>query len=652
MFHQFFKTMKTINLYKKAFAFCFSLFVFNGLVAQTTGSFDTNITFLSAQRQLSVYVPTDYNAANKYKLMVCLHGLGDNSINYRNALVNSLNWKSQQPNTIFVCPESSATTADYFYPEGSGNEAIITESIKYAFTNYNIDSADVVLQGFSLGGRAALRFGLNNPTQFKGLLLNTPAIQGVKEGTNKQPLYPFSFANAAQVPVYISHGDDDFLYTAPIDSAVEQLVLNDCPLFFTRIAGMGHTIPQQAQLGDFTKFFDSTTTANIGIEVLRVYSPIRTCDGKLTGGVLIRNIGKTPITSATLDISLPAAAPSRSSITGLNLAPYQHAILPFTNQAVGSNQTATVTFKVSTINNLINTDSFSLNNQNKTTKVIVGQTSGSALPFAEGFEGAFFPPSGWAENVSGDGYSGWAPDTDIKKTGTSAMGAFNTVLIFDNSFRVEDIQTPLLDLTSKANPHLTFDVCYNYHKFKSGNDSVSFADTLDILVSTDCGNTFTSVFRKGGADLATFATPILNPNTIEKCFAAPADSNWKKVLIPLDAFATSTSAIISFRYQSALGGSVTIDNVGVDNNTLSTQTPQANAVTMYPNPAKNSVQIHAENIIAVNIFDAGGKQCTINVMQQTSNGCTLNTEALSSGLYNVQIITKEYVQNQKLLIVN
>jgi predicted esterase len=645
--------MKNPALYKKVFALCLYLFSISSLVAQTTGSFDINITFLSAQRQLSVYVPTDYNAANKYKLMVCLHGLGDNSINYRNALINSLNWKNQYPNTIFICPESSTTTADYFFPEGSGNEAIITESIKYAFTNYHIDSADIVLQGFSLGGRAALRFGLNNPTQFKGLLLNTPAIQGVKEGTNKQPLYPFSFANAAQIPVYMSHGDQDVLYTAPIDSVIDQLVLNDCPLFFTRISGMGHSIPQQAQLGNFTKFFDSTTTAPFGIEVVRVYLPNRTCDGKVTGGVLVRNTGKTKITSATLDFSVTASTPMRTTITGLSLNPFQHTILPIDNVPIGAAENLTLTLKVTAINNNVATDPFSPNNENKKDKDIVSQITGRALPFTEGFEGAFFPPTGWVQNVSGDAYSGWGPDTDIKKTGNAAMGAFNTVLIFDNSFRVEDMQTPLLDLTSKPNPHLTFDVCYNYHKFQSGNDSVSFADTLEVLISTDCGNTFTSLFRRGGADLATFPSPILNPNTIEKCFPAPADSNWKKILIPLDAFATSANAIINFRYQSALGGSVTIDNVSVGNNALGIQTPQANLVAMYPNPAKNSVYIEVGNtadVEAINLFDINGKRIAAETQTTSATTVLLNTASMANGVYYVQVIGKNYIQNQKLVI--
>ncbi|HWF44475.1 MAG TPA: hypothetical protein VG537_07530, partial [Candidatus Kapabacteria bacterium] len=44
-----------------------------------TGSFDTTIVFMDTTRLLACYVPTTYTDTNEYRLMICLHGLGDNS---------------------------------------------------------------------------------------------------------------------------------------------------------------------------------------------------------------------------------------------------------------------------------------------------------------------------------------------------------------------------------------------------------------------------------------------------------------------------------------------------------------------------------------------------------------------------------------------
>ena len=152
----------------------------NTASAQHTGSYDTTIAFMSATRAVSLYVPTAYADTTPCRLMVCLHGLGDTCSSYRSVLIGSYGWGTAMPNTIFVCPESSTRNADYFFPTGS--EAIIQACIDLARATYNIDTTDIVLQGFSLGGRAALRYGLNNYAQFKGLLLKHTCSAGSKRG--------------------------------------------------------------------------------------------------------------------------------------------------------------------------------------------------------------------------------------------------------------------------------------------------------------------------------------------------------------------------------------------------------------------------------------------------------------------------------------
>jgi predicted esterase len=210
------------------------------LNAQTTGSFNETITFMSASRTLSCYVPPSYNPAVPMKLMIGLHGLGDNSSNYRNALVNSLGFAAAVPNTILVCPDGgSDPNSDFYVP--AGDEEIIQASIDFARAGYNIDTTNIILQGFSLGGRSALVYGLGHTDQFKGLLLNTPAIQGVKEAiTQFASGGLYDYAQAPQIPIYITHGNTDEVYTAPIDSTYEQLARNDGKQKLVRFNG-GHT---------------------------------------------------------------------------------------------------------------------------------------------------------------------------------------------------------------------------------------------------------------------------------------------------------------------------------------------------------------------------------------------------------------------------
>ncbi|MDP5171065.1 MAG: hypothetical protein NWR72_12545, partial [Bacteroidia bacterium] len=91
--------MKTLNFLSLTI-FCF--FLSSTIYAQQTGSFNATVSFMGQNRTLSCFVPTDYDSASNYRLLIGLHGLGDNSSNYRNALINSLGWSNMFDSTIFI----------------------------------------------------------------------------------------------------------------------------------------------------------------------------------------------------------------------------------------------------------------------------------------------------------------------------------------------------------------------------------------------------------------------------------------------------------------------------------------------------------------------------------------------------------------------
>ena len=627
------------------------LFVLSSLLfteiamGQTTGSFDVNITFQSQPRQLSFYVPTNYNPANSYRLMVCLHGLGDNSANYRNGLINSLGWGTNMPNTIFVCPEAANINNDYFDP--AGGEAIIQSSIDYSALNYNIDTTDIVLQGFSLGGRAALRYGLDHYNKFKGLLLNTPAVQGVKEAINGSSNYPFNYTNASQIPIYMTLGNTDDAYISPLDSAYEQMVLADGIVKFVKFAG-GHVIQPTAQLLSFNSFFNNPSNPGHDLDVVKINAPLRSCALQIPGtNCLVRNTGTDTIHTLNLDYTINGNTLSHTW-NGL-LAPFQHALvtLPTLNAGVG-NQTlqATVTTLETTI-----TDTFAYNNSRTVT--ITVQTQGTTLPFIEGFESSVFPPANWVLGRAGDFYSYWDWDNTVSKTGSASMYAFNTIFYFDNSERKEDVSTPLLDLTSTASPFLRFDVSYNYHRYQPPvvTSLVDFADTLEVLISTDCGNSQTSLFKKGGANLATFFQPIINPLSIPALFIYPADSNWRSQQIDLSNFASADKAIITFRYVSALGGSINIDNVMVAGPLSVLVAAAQNDLKIYPNPASDIINISSGQAPErVEVLDVSGKKVQTLNNDGKVKELSLNISSLPEGLYVLKVYTENGVTSSKVMI--
>ena len=623
------------------------LFISTRNVAQTTGSFDTTISFMSGTRALSIYVPTGYSPANKYRLMICLHGLGDTCSNYRNGLINSLSWANNIPNTIFVCPEAATTSSDFYSP--AGGEAIIAQSIGFAMARYHIDTANVVLQGFSLGGRAALRYGLDNYATFKGLLLNTPAVQGVKEALNGHPAaYSFTYTNAPRIPVYITHGGADVTYASSIDSTYEQLVLADGIVRLFDIPGLGHNIPPFAQMSDFLQFFNTPAHPGKDVEAVHFYpEPFLSCNPlPVTARLLFRNAGRDTITSVKFSYTLGSTT-QRGTWTGMIL-PFQHATVPayFSSPVDGDN---TVSIQVDTLNGTIKDTVLGNNIQTAT----LHYSSGTALPsLSEGFEGSTFPPPGWVLQEAGDFYSAWDVDNTTAKTGSQSAGTFNTILIFDNAARAEGLITPLVTVPANK-PLLSFDVGYNYHRYTPPyfTANVDFADTLEVLLTTDCGAHYSRIFKKGGTQLATFSTPIINSLSIQTDFATPADSNWLTENIDLSSVlngGNATNVRFKFNYISALGGSINIDNVRVGSATGVSPIAKGSIYRIYPNPAMDYLMVDGAQGTEATLLNALGQKRLVQVM--ATNAEQISLQNVPPGVY-VLCLKNADGKNQSVRIV-
>lgn len=329
------------------------------------------------------------------------------------------------------------------------------------------------------------------------------------------------------------------------------------------------------------------------------------------------------------------------------LFPYHHTIVNTSGINAGANaQNLVVT--LSSVNNG-NADTVTANNQITRPYIYAVQTD--ALPLTQGFDSPSFPTDGWLLNSSGEINSKWTYDDQVKRTGNGSVFSFNTIFIFNNSGRRDEMLSPVVDLTTMQNPGLSFDVSYNYTRYTPPyfTDTVDFADTLEVLVSYDCGQSYQSVYRKSGAELATFATPNLNPLNIQSVFTNPADSNWRTEQILLDG--TKTQAIVKFSYISGLGGSINIDNVRFHSPTSVPKVLTTN-VRLYPNPASDELWMDMGNTMVqeVSIRDLQGRFVLSHIPDRKSGSISLNTNSIPSGLYTVTIRTTTGTFVEKLVI--
>jgi len=175
-------------------------------------------------------------------------------------------------------------------------------------------------------------------------------------------------------------------------------------------------------------------------------------------------------------------------------------------------------------------------------------TVGGNIPVTESFEGNDDPPLGWKNIDNGNNGYQW------QKT-TSAGGFGNSVssMVFDNyswniSGQKDELQVKRLNLSGYNSAYLTFDVAYQTY--------TGYVDSLNVLLSTNCGNTFTTIYAKGGSNLASAGTGTNN--------FVPTANQWRKDSINLNAYIGNSDVIISFQNVNGYGNKLYIDNINLN----------------------------------------------------------------------------------------
>jgi PKD repeat protein len=174
-------------------------------------------------------------------------------------------------------------------------------------------------------------------------------------------------------------------------------------------------------------------------------------------------------------------------------------------------------------------------------------TTGGSLPLAEDFEGALDPPAGW-KNVD----NGTLGDQWMKTAAAGGYGASTNSMMFDNySWNVpgqkDELIVKRLDLSGYTTAKLFFDVAYQVYN--------GYADSLNVLVSTDCGATYTSVYSKGGATLSTAGSGANN--------FVPSAAQWRTDTVNLTPYVGSTGVLIAFQNVNGYGNKLYLDNVNI-----------------------------------------------------------------------------------------
>jgi PKD repeat protein/photosystem II stability/assembly factor-like uncharacterized protein len=258
----------------------------------------------------------------------------------------------------------------------------------------------------------------------------------------------------------------------------------------------------------------------------------------------------------------------------------------------------------------------------------------TALPLQEGFEGAAFLPPGWLMySVTNDG--AWQHSTIAGGYAASTSSAFFDNYGVDLSGKRYSMRSQSYDLSNSDSALLFFDVAYSQY-------SNVYSDTLTIYASADCGQTWQSIYSKGGTTLATA------PNITSIPFV-PASFEWRTDSIWLDQFAGMNQVQFSFENKSGYGQNIYLDNINItDPLSSSLHAVDNNDIQLacYPNPAKDittvEFNVKAGGIGNMSLLDVNMKVVKnfgTQKLYKGNNKVQLDLHDISSGSYFISVST-------------
>ncbi len=269
------------------------------------------------------------------------------------------------------------------------------------------------------------------------------------------------------------------------------------------------------------------------------------CDNTIQPKIVIQSNGSLPLTLLTIKTNVDGQTKSSIPWTGsLNLSGSDTLLLPSITLDTGTHE---IEFMI----DLLDEDGDKTNNTIKQFFTVL-------YPFEkdiqENFEQETFPPAQWSiyNYVSSTQSFRRTNLAGYKSNSSAVMRNFSNVLIGD----IDVLASPVIN-TNVDSIILEFDLAYKVY-----GASPSFADTLQVVISNDCGNSFQTVWERSGVNLATSKGNITSDYI-------PFAADWKKIKLNLKPFAINGSnMMIGFRSKGKYGQNLYIDNVHIQRKVL------------------------------------------------------------------------------------
>lgn len=268
-------------------------------------------------------------------------------------------------------------------------------------------------------------------------------------------------------------------------------------------------------------------------------------------------------------------------------------------------------------------------------------TQATSLDFEETFETNGFPPISWTIG-NADNDDTWEERTDvIGVDGSVTTAAYINNYNYNATGEEDIITTEIFDITNTENAFLTFDLAKAQY-------STALFDGLRVEISTDCGNTFETVYEKTNLELSTV------PNYVTSIWSPASGNDWRTEQIDLVSF-EGENIQVRFINVNNYGNSTFIDNVNLvgEEIILGTEENLLSGISMYPNPTgdRTFVDFGAITFSSATIEVANSLgQIITRMAPESTNKVAIDVANYATGLYFVTITADGQTTTKKLVV--
>lgn len=261
----------------------------------------------------------------------------------------------------------------------------------------------------------------------------------------------------------------------------------------------------------------------------------------------------------------------------------------------------------------------------------------SATAIQESFEGDGNLPAGW-DIISSNNTAGWQKTDGVARTGITSISKVKDD--YGNGGKAW-LRMPEVYFTGVDSAYLSFMIAAA--PLTSG--SAGYADTLEVLLSRDCGRSYQSLYKK-------YNTSLNTGGSVASAFN-PSGAEWRKDTVSLLNYINKGNIMLAFRIINYNQSNIYIDDVNVFTVTVNPNL-KAKGFMVTPNPASGKINVQfypaPDKLLAVQVYTVAGQLIkNIATGNGQSNLYTIDLSPYPAGIYVVRAVFSNQVLVKKII---